>query len=44
MSNSSENSTMCDCHDKQHQQNNKHRHIGNECIHENNARHTIHHH
>jgi len=32
----------CDCHDEQHKENANHRHTGDECIHEDGTRHTLH--
>lgn len=37
-----ETSSPCDCHDEQHKENANHRHTGDECIHEDGTRHTLH--
>jgi hypothetical protein len=41
--NSSSIGTPCDCHDEQHKGKNvNHKHIGDECIHEDGTRHKLH--
>ena len=40
---SSSSSSPCDCHDEQHKEKNlNHKHIGDECIHEDGTRHKLH--